>query len=161
MVGESDDLTSGEDRPLTAQSYLAAREDRISSIQERGVELMSNFDWALRIAAVLLTFAAACFVLILGIFASVIDTSTALLVGMGIVLCGLWVILLMIMARLAPRWYSSVARSPNRKAFLVTVIVASLGGAMLVFGTWEGVKIYMQRPVYQDAAIAPTTPSSF
>jgi hypothetical protein len=120
---------------------------------------MSNFDWALRIAAVLLTFAAACFVLILGIFSPVFDTSTAMLVGMAIVLCGLWMILLMIIARFAPRLYPSVVGSPNRKAFLVTVTVAGLGGAMLAFGTWEGVQIYMQRPVYQDAAIA--TPSSF
>ena len=122
---------------------------------------MSNFDWVLRIAAVLLAFAAACFVLIVGIFDSVFDSSTAMLVGMGIVLCGLWVILLMIIGRLAPRLCSSAGRPPNRKALLITVIVAGLGGVVLVFGTWEGVRIYKQRAVYQEAATEPTAPSSF
>jgi hypothetical protein len=122
---------------------------------------MSNFDWVLRIATVLLAFAAACFVLIVGIFASVFDTSTAMLVGMGIVLCGLWVILLMIITHLAPQLYSSAGRSPNRKALFITVIVAGLGGGMLVFGTWEEVQIYKERAVYQEAATEPSAPSAF
>jgi uncharacterized membrane protein len=122
---------------------------------------MRDFHWALRIAAVLLFFAAACFVLILGIFASVFDTSTALLVGMGILFCGLWMIFLVVIARLKPRLYPPVGRPPDRKAFLLTIIVAVLGGATLVFGTWEGVQIYTQRPVYQEAAIQPSTPSYF
>jgi hypothetical protein len=70
-------------------------------------------------------------------------------------------ILLMIIARLAPRLYPSVGRSLNRKALLVTVILAGLGGAMLVFGTWEGTQIYTQRAVNQDAAIEPRAPSTF
>ena len=122
---------------------------------------IGDVDRALRIAAVLVALAAAFFVLIMGIFSTTFDPSAALLVGMGIVLGGLWVLLLAIVVRLARRSYTSAGEFSDRKVVLVTILVSCAGGATLIFGTWQGVRFCMQGPVYQEAAMETATPSAF
>lgn len=122
---------------------------------------LGDFDRALRIAAVLVALAAAFSVLILGIFATAFDTSTALLIGMGVVLAGLWVLLLMVVVRLAARSYVSAGRPGDRMAFLVSALATCVGVAALAFGTLQGLQLWMERPIYQEAAIDPATPGAF
>jgi len=119
-----------------------------------------DVDRALRIAAVLVALAAAFYVLIMGIFSTTFDSSTAMLVGMGIVLGGLLVLLLMIVARFASGLYTSPGGLRDRKAFLITLFVSCIGGATLIYGTWQGVQFCMQSPIYQEAAMQPATPSA-
>jgi|ERR1700733_6341971 hypothetical protein len=119
-----------------------------------------DVDRALRIAAVLVALAAAFFVLIMGMFSTTFDSSTAMLVGMGIVLGALWVLLLMIVARFARQLSTSPGGLRDRKAFLITLFVSCIGGATLIFGTWQGVHLCMQSPIYQEAAMEPATPST-
>jgi hypothetical protein len=119
-----------------------------------------DVDRALRIAVVLVALAAAFFVLIMGMFSTTFDSSTAMLVGMGIVLGGLWVLLLMIVARFARGLYTSPGGIRDRKAFLIIFFVSCIGGATLIFGTWQGVRFCMESPIYQEVAMEPATPST-
>ena len=122
---------------------------------------IENFVRALRIAIVLLALAAAFSLLIMGIFAAVFDTSTVRLVGMGIALGGLGVLLLMVLARLALRSHHSAGLSRDRRTYLIMCLIACVGGATLTFVAWQELRLYVQRPSYQEAAIEPPAPSAF
>jgi hypothetical protein len=110
-------------------------------------------DSPIRVAAVVLFLIAAFSVLIMGIFGAIFETQNLMIVGSCVILSGSAVLLLMIAARLVSRAVAArEGTSRRRTAMVASVAIYCVGGAAIMLGTWQCLKLWTQ-PVYQEANI--------
>lgn len=111
-------------------------------------------DTSFWIAAMVAVLTMAFSILIMGIFATNSDSPLVTLAGLAVIAGCPGLLGLMIIAKTLSRACAArLNRNQRAMTMLVTLTVYCIGIPAITFGTWQGVRMFVQAPTYQEANI--------